>query len=358
MAENLNNGNGESTNNYMVEKESNTQESDTPTAEQPFTISEEEWAAIKALLDKRYTEIATLLRYNKTKDESIQRLSAEIQKYRDGFAFSALKPFLNALIALREDCRKSIRDAKQFALDDEKIKKYIEYLISDFEEMLANIGLERNGDSITINGKQLSGLTQPKVPSATPLTDEQKDDDSSQILICAEQIKSVSDLIECLNKSEAVIRLALQDRAAADKTIQEYIALAARTDAEHYLALASPVSRQLYALYDKIAAKGKTVGDNSGDALIQFYIEILKEIGKEIKVILTEAGVKIETIKGAFDTQKNKLLKTIPTSDEKLDRVIANNYTDCYSYDEKVIYQSKVDVYKFQNLTQGEQNHG
>jgi len=357
MAENINNDNVESTTN-CVEKESNTQESDTPTTDQLFTISETEWTAIKALLDKRYTEIATLLRYNKTKDESIQRLSAEIQKYRDGFAFSALKPFLNALIALREDCRKSIRDAKQFAPDNEKIKKYIEYLISDFEEMLANIGLERNGDSITINGKPLSGLTQPKVPPEAPLTDGQKDDDSSQILIGAEQIKNVSDLIEYLNKSEAAIRLALQDRTAADKTIQEYIALAARTDAEHYLALAAPVSRQLYALYDKISARGKSAGDNSGDALIQFYITILKEIGKGIEVILTEAGVRIESLDGVFDTQKHKLVKTIQSNDEKLDRVIANIYTDCYSYDGKVIYQSKVDVYKFQNLTQGEQNHG
>jgi molecular chaperone GrpE (heat shock protein) len=358
MAENLNNDNGESATNCMVEKESNMQEPDTPTADQSFTISEAEWTAIKALLDKRYTEIATLLRYNKTKDESIQRLSAEIQKYREGFAFSALKPFINVLISLREDCRKSIRDAKQFAPDNEKIKKYIEYLVSDFEEMLANVGLERNGNSISINGKSLSGLTQPRVSPEIPLTDEQKDNDSSQILICAEQIKSVSDLIECLNKSEAAIRLALQDRAAADKIIQEYIALVARTDAEHYLALAAPVSRQIYDLYDKISAKSKSAGNYSDEALIKFYIEILRVVGKGIEVILTEAGVKIEILKGVFDTQKHKLVKTIPTNDEKLDRFITNIYTDCYIYDEKVIYQSKVDVYKYQNLTQGEQNHG
>ena len=104
--------------------------------DQSFAVSETEWTELKSLLDKRYTEIATLLRYNKAKDESIQRLSAEVQKYREGFAFSALKPFINALIALREDCRKSIRDSKQFALDDEKAQKYTEYLISEFEEML------------------------------------------------------------------------------------------------------------------------------------------------------------------------------------------------------------------------------
>jgi molecular chaperone GrpE (heat shock protein) len=330
----------------------------TTPANQPFTVSEAEWTVVKALLDKRYTEIAALLRYNKTKDDSIQRLSAEIQKYREGFAFSALKPFINALISLREDCRKSMRDAKQFTSDNEKIKKYIEYLVSDFEEMLANVGLERIDNSISLNGKPLSGLTQPRTPPEAPLTDGQKDIETSQISLGAEQIKSISDLIECLDKSEAAIRLALQDKTAADKTVQEYIALAARTDAEHYLALAAPVSRQIYALYDKIYAKSKSAGNYSDEALINFYIDILKEVGKGIEVILTEAGVRIETIKGAFDTQKNKLLKTIPTSDEKLDRVIANNYTDCYIYDEKVVYQSKVDVYKYQNLIQGEQNHG
>jgi molecular chaperone GrpE (heat shock protein) len=66
----------------------------------------------------------------------------------------------------------------------------------------------------------------------------------------------------------------------------------------------------------------------------------------------------IESLDGVFDPQKHKILKTIPTSDEQLDRTIANTYTDCYTYDGKVVYQSKVDVYKFQQLTKGEENHG
>jgi len=333
-------------------------ESNTSPVNQAFTVSEAEWADIKALLDKRYTEIATLLRYNKTKDESIQRLSAEIQKYREGFAFSALKPFINALIALREECRKSIRDAKQFAPDNEKAKKYIDFLVSDFEEMLSNVSLERNDNSISINGKPLSGITQPRVSPEAPLADEQKDNESSKISLVAEQIKSVSDLIECLNKSEAAIRLALQDKTAADKTIQEYIALTARTDAEHYLALAAPVAKKLYALYDKVSTDNKSAGNNSGDALVKLYNTVLEKIINGIEDILTNAGVIIETLDGVFDTQKHKLVKTIPSNDEKLERVIANIYTDCYSYDGKVIYQSKVDVYKYQNLTQGEKNHG
>jgi len=336
-----------------VEEESVSQVLDTSQTDQSFAVSEAEWAEIKALLDKRYTEIATLLRYNKTKDESIQRLSAEVQKYREGFAFSALKPFINALIALREDCHKSIRDAQQFALDDEKAKKYIEYLVSDFEEMLANIGLERNDNSISINGKPLSGLTQPKVLPAEP-TSEQNNDDTSQTLICTEAVKNVSELFEYLNKSEEAIRLTLQNRAVLDKTIQEYIALAARTDAEHYFALVAPISRQVYTLYDSVATKSKSANDCSGDMLINLYHTVLDEIVEKIEVVLTDAGVRIETLDGVFNTQKHKLLKTIPTNDEKLDRMIANTYTDCYTYDEKAVYQSKVDVYKFQPQTKGE----
>jgi molecular chaperone GrpE (heat shock protein) len=314
-----------------------------------FSISEKEWTELKASLDKRYAEISTLLRYNKTKDESIQRLSAEIQKYREGFAFSALKPFINALIAFREDCRKSLRDAKQFGIDDEKAKKYIAFLDSSFEEMFSNIGLERSGDSISINGKPLSGLTQPKAPPAEPLTSEQKDD-TSQTLVCAGDVKNTSELIEYLNKSEDAIRLALKDRTVLDKTIQEYINLAARTDAEYYLALAAPAAKQIYALYDDISGKCRAAGSFSGDELVKLYILILKKIKKEIEVILTDAGVKIETktLDGVFDTQKHKLLKAIPTGDEKQDRTIANTYTDCYTFDGKVVYQSKVDVYKFQ----------
>jgi molecular chaperone GrpE (heat shock protein) len=302
-----------------------------------------EWAEIKALLDKRYTEIASLLRYNKTKDESIQRLSAEIQKYREGFAFSALKPFINALITLREDCRKSIRDARQFALDDEKARKYLEYLVSDFEEILANIGLERHDNAISINGRPLSESIQPKKTPAEPAS-EQENDEPAQTLVCADAVKSMPELIEYLNKSEAAIRLALQDRAALDKTIQEYTALAARTDAEHYLALAAPVSRQVYALYDRICVKSQSAGNSP----IELYNEALEEVLNTTGHILTDAGMKIETetLDGVFDTQKHKLVKTVPTDNEKQDRTIANTYTDCYTYDGKVVYQSKVDVYK------------
>jgi len=335
--------------NMAEEETAGLQETDTSPVDHSFTVSETEWTALKTLLDKRYSEIAALLRYNKTKDESIQRLSVEVQKYREGFAFSALKPFINALIALREDSRKSIRDAQQFALDDAKTKKYLEYLISDFEEMLANIGLERKDNSITINGKQLSAMMRPKeLPVKSSIT-EPKNEGPSQTFVCAEAIKNTSDLVKYLNKAEDAIRLALQDRAVVDKTIQEYVALAACTDAEHYFALVAPMSRQLYALYDNISDKVKPAGDCSGDALIDLYNAVLNEVMEKIAIILTEAGmiIETETLNGVFDTQKNKLQKTIPTNDERLDRTIANTYTDCYTYDGKVVYQSRVDVCKF-----------
>ncbi|MCL2184422.1 MAG: hypothetical protein FWB86_01015 [Treponema sp.] len=311
-----------------------------------FEISEAEWTQLKALLDKRYSEIAALLRYNKTKDESIQKISAEIQKYREGFAYSALKPFIIALIALREDCRKSLRDAKQFALDDEKAKKYIDYLVSDFEEMFSNIGLERNKE-ITMNGKPL--YTSPRSEQklfAEILEGEQKEEET--ILSNTDKIKNTSELIEYLKNCESAVRLAIQKKSVIDKTLQDYIALASRTDAEHYFALAAPVAKSLYALYDKISEKSKPAGTLSGEQLLKLYHDILVETGKGIYVILTEAEVIIETLKGEFDTQKHKILKTIPTTDESLDRTIVNSYTDCYSFDGKVIYQSKVDVYKLQ----------
>jgi molecular chaperone GrpE (heat shock protein) len=316
--------------------------------DQPFAVSEAEWTEIKTSLDKRYEEIATLLRYNKTREESIRRLSAEVQKYRDGFAYSALKPFINALITLREDCRKSIRDLTQFEFDDEKVRKYVKYLISDFEEMLTNIGLERDGKSISIKGEPLSKLIQPKALPEEPSADERKNDDSFQTLVCAEQIKSMPELIEYLKKSEEAIRSALQDRAVIDKTIQEYGTLAARTDAEHYFALIAPISGQLYKLCDGISDKSQPADGYSGDKLIKLYAEVLEDVVNGLGDILIGAGVKTETLDDIFDPQKHKLLKTVPTDEEARDRTIANRYTDCYTYEEKVIYPSKVDVYKFQ----------
>ena len=324
------------------------QENDAPNTEPSFEITETEWAELKNLLDKRYAEISALLRYNKTKDESIQRLGAEIQKYRDGFAFSALKPFINALITMREDCRKSLRDAKQFNIDEEKAKKYIDFLVFGFEEMLSNTGLERDGDSISINKKPISEFTQPK-KTPQELTSKENRDESSA-LIPAEKIKNTLDLIEYLNKCEAAIRVELNERTVIDRTIGEYIALAAHTDAEHYLALAAPAARQLYKLYDKIAASCVKAKESPGNEPVKFYHAVLEDVISGIEVILAGSGMEIETpdSAAAFDAQKHKLLKTIMTNDEKLDRTIANIYTDCYIFEGKVIYQSKADIYKFQ----------
>jgi hypothetical protein len=147
-------------------------------------------------------------------------------------------------------------------------------------------------------------------------------------------------------------------RAETDKKMREYIALVKYTDTEYYLALVAPVARQLYVLYDSIISKSQPVNDYSGDALMEFYNKVLEEAVNGIEVILTDAGMIVETLDWVFDTQKHKLLKTIPTDNEKLDRTIANTYTDCYIYDGKVVYQSKVDVYKFQQLTKGEEKHG
>jgi len=322
---------------------------------QPFAISETEWTNLKEQLDKRYAEIATLLRYNKTKDESVRRLGDEIQKYRDGFAFSALKPFVNALIALREDCRKSIKDTKQFPdkFTDENVKKYAGYLVSDFEEMLSNVGLERKDGSISIHGKPISELTPPPPPSlqAEPSSEETPEPVKAQ----TEPIKNFAELVSYLKESENAIELAIKDRAIVDKTIQEYVKFAARTDAVHYFALAAPVAKQIYKLFDYVSQEAAKAENSSGEELMKLYAKTLETIMEKIYGVLTvTAGMEIDSPDGAFDTKKHKILKTVPTDDEKLDRTVANVYTDCYVFDEKVIYQSKVDVYKLNLVsTQG-----
>jgi len=308
--------------------------------------SETEWTELKALLDKRYTEIATLLRYNKTREETIQRLSAEVQKYREGFAFSALKPFINTLISFREECRKSQRDAIQYAIDDEKAKKYIAFLVDDFAQMLINIGLERSENTITINKRPLID----NVGTAFMLSDchyEPTTDDTALILTNAEPVNNISQLYKYLNTTESTILSIIKDKATTDQTIAELSTIAKRTDAEHYLALVAPISRQLFVLQDCLTKMSQPTEETP----LKQYDRILTYIIDKIETTLTEVGVQIETatLDSAFDPQKQKIQKTIVTTDEALDRTIANCITNCYIYEGKVIYQSRVDVYKYQN---------
>ena len=43
----------------------------------------------------------------------------------------------------------------------------------------------------------------------------------------------------------------------------------------------------------------------------------------------------------------NKIVKIVNCDDEKLDRTVAARHTDCYLFDGKILYPSKVDVYKY-----------
>jgi len=315
------------------------------------TISEAEWELLKSTLDKRYTEIATLLRYNKTREETIQRLSAEAQKYRDGFAFSALKPFINTLISFVEECRKSERDASLYAdtIDDEKAKKYIGFLVDEFEQILINIGLERSDSNITINKRPLVDTPPPKtaqIPESEQITDD------PPLLTQPEPINTIETLFVYLNQTESTIINLLKDREISDQTIQALTKIVAHIDSEHHLALVAPIARQLYTVYDKLSDMGSSA-DISPKIL---YEAMLAFLIHRVSVILTNAGVQIEsdTIDGMFDTQRHKIVKTIPTDDEQLDRKVESTITQCYTYDGKIIYHSKVNVYKYQNPNKGE----
>ena len=317
-------------------------------SETSFIITESEWTSLKSMLDKRYTEITALLRYNKTREESIQKLSNEIQKYREGFAFSVLKPLIMELISFREECRKSVRDSEQYPLDEDKAKKYLNYLVSDFDELMSNIGLERKDDVIYINGKLISEKDSNANKCEETKTTESAVVESANDIMNTINVNDLASLVEYINKIDEIIHNSIKDKSVLDLVIKNYIDIASRTDVENYKSLVAPVARKLFSFYDILTKKAVINDNQSDDETIKQYITLLIEIQEKLEAILVCSGVMVESTNYEFDTKKHKLLKTIITDDENLNRTIANVYTDCYQYDEKVIYQSKVDVYKYQ----------
>ena len=78
------------------------------------------------------------------------------------------------------------------------------------------------------------------------------------------------------------------------------------------------------------------------------YTQCLEYVIGALEDVLYNGGIKIETdICDTFDAKRNRLMKAIPTEDPEMDRKIATTYTECYTMNEKIIYPSKVDVYKF-----------
>lgn len=299
----------------------------------PVEISE-----LKELTDSHFNKIMALVRYNKEKDANVLLLSKQLQQYRDGLENVLFKRWALEIIGLREDCRKSLRDYEERPLTAQNALKYINYLTQDLYDALENMGVSISDEGCTYNGKSIDEVVE-KLNFRDPPEAEK---------IPTTEIKVVDrdSLIEYLNYCESTIIRELGDNKARDLIVSEYIKANALYDNGLYQVILYPVIRKIVNLYRKRREEFKNIQVTEENAK-QRYFMCLNCFIDDYDNILLMCGVVIDSFDyEQYDPKKHRLLKYIGTDDETMNGKIKCRYTDCYIKEEKVIYPSKVDIYK------------
>lgn len=297
----------------------------------------------KKILDEHFQNLRSLIKYTKTKDETIQKLSNELQKYREDYCAKTFKAIATLIISFREDCRKSLSDLGSFELTIEKGKKFLSFLADDFEELLSNAGCEEDDGNWRLNGKPLD-IETPNVVAFPRLFVADVVPEENNLVLLGSNMK------EYLSDAENKIKLILADNERLDKCLKDYCSLASVIENDIVSLCVYPPVRNLISLYKKAKQKiDMCLNELNEDNMVDYYSEILSFLVSQLEDVLLSGGVKIDaTLEEIFDTKKNRLVRAILTNEIELDRKIAKQYTECYTMNGAVLYPAKVDVYKYQ----------
>ena len=303
--------------------------------------------------------LRALIKYTKTKDESIYKLSNELQKYREDYCAKTFKPIGMAIISFREDCRKSISDIEKYQYNAEKVSKYLDFLADDYFEMLSNVGIEEGDEGWLFNGSLIKQVEIESTPTFVDAFNETIVEDETEDELTP-KIQNAADLLAYLNFVEDEVKTILAKNEALDKCLKAYIQFSFNVEKDLVKILVLPSVRKLVTIGEKLR---KTVddlrSDLTDDDCNRKYQQCLSDLVNSLEDVLLSGGVTIDAdVRDDFDPKRDRLLKTVMTDNEDLDRKIALAHTECYVMNEKVIYPSKVDVYKFAPKAEENQNKG
>lgn len=292
---------------------------------------------IGGMIETSLQSIMNILRFTKEKDANTMALSRQLQQYRDGIESVLLKRYALEVIGYREDCRKSLRDLNEISI--ENAKKYIGFLVQDYEDLLVNLGIEGTEQACTINGKKImseGAISYRDLPTM------------EEISISPLMISDLDSLAAYLTACEDAIRIIAAHNTALDCVLSDYIAASSLYEQGVWGVVLFPIVRKLLWYKSKISALAdeKIEGLREDNAL-QSYVDVLNFAIEVCDNILERCNIVIDCGESnVYDSKRYRILKLIPTEDPTLNGWIVNRYTDCYIMDEKTIYPSKVDVYK------------
>ncbi len=317
------------------------------------TISAEELAKIKEYFERA----VQLVRYNKGKDDVIEKTGKDIQHYRDGFVLWAFKPVALSLISYREACKKELEELDKYEYDVEKLKKNFNFLVDDAQDLLLENGVEETEGGYSYCGMDI--LAPLALGERKPLVAvEEKTEEVVEDAPATETVEEVAetpveeptvfDLEKTLAEYQQQLLAAIAENTKIDEYIKASFDGAREIDANNKRIVIYPIFHNLAVMKNNLAEQLQSfpqTEDAKGE-----YANVLANVIDTVCGILEKMGVRVDSEHSESDkivSGFHQLLKVVPTEVEEDDRKIARKITDAYTLDGKVIYPQKVEVFKF-----------
>lgn len=302
----------------------------------------EDFKELISNIDTHFISVRNLLKFNKDKDQNISKLTAELQMYRDGLETKLFKSIALSLIGLREDCKKSVREFKDRGLTLDEAKKYLNYLVYDYEDLLANLNIVVEEKKIFYNGKLVELGFDKKISVCT--VDE---------FVLPEAPKLASEdkqgIIQYLTDIENYIVEVLKSNSNLDKNLKVYIENSSLYEQGIHQVVLYPVVNSIGTLYKLIKKEVDSYTESLNEEnATESFVSCSNMMIDELDLILTKCSVTIESfVSEQYEPLKHRLLKVIYSSNPDENGKVASVYSDCYLMDGRVIYPQKVDVIKY-----------
>lgn len=298
---------------------------------------------LAALIDGHFLAVRNLLKFNKDKDANVSKLTTALQTYRDGLENKYFKSIALNLIGYREDCKKSVREFKDRGLTAAEAKKYLNYLVYDYEDLLENLNVRVEGEKVCYNNKPIDAGFDKKIKTCeigefvlpdAPVLEEKSLDGVTEYLKKVENY--IAEVLKCNAGLDNVLKVYIDNSLLYEEGVHQLMVYpVVGCIAKLYLSTKSQVEEAIAALTEENATQSFV---NRSNTLIDALEELL------LKCTVTIDGEVSDT----YDPLKHRLIKIIYTDNPEENGKIANRYTDCYMMETKVIYPQKADVMKYQ----------
>lgn len=301
---------------------------------------------METMLLNFFKGMGTLISSSRQKDRNILELSNQVSQYKSGLKTVYFKSMSSYLIGFRESLVKQWEDLSHFDYDLETMKDYFSMFEDSLDGLFEDISLEQEGDTYLYNGKDINKGTAEETTDEIVLPSFEEEE------IKKPEIHGMDDFESYLKEMEERLTSLLKSKETVDLIVSHCLSLENEVHNQQSQVILYPVLRKIVRLRGNLHEKVTAIQDveDKTTYLVSFRIA-LEELLSEMDEILLCVGITVESvpeIESVYDPKSEMSLGYVITKDrEDLHGKVAEAYSPCYMFEDKVLKKAKIKLYRF-----------